>query len=64
MPKTLSADTKQQALRKRFTPAEWDWLQADENCRNVLERADFFNALFYLRYRVPRKLRAARFWQD
>ncbi len=51
-------------LRVQFNPKEWEWLQADENCRNVIAGRDLMAALFYLRFRVPRRLRRLSLLDD
>lgn len=51
------------SVRKNFTAQEWDWITKDENCVNVIAKANYFEVLFYCRFRVPRRLRSG-FWAD
>ena len=61
---STSTSGKIQTLRTNFTDKEWEWLMADENCRNVIEGGDLLASLFYCRFRLPRKIRKATFWQE
>lgn len=54
----------QHHFRNLFTPVEWNWIIADQNCRNVIAKGSWFEAFFYCRYRLPRKIHAGTFWED
>lgn len=53
-------------LRERFSPAQWAWVEADERCRHVLAGGQYYEALAYLQFRLPRRLpkSGAKFWSE
>lgn len=64
-PAKPAADPYLEQVRAAFTDLEWGWIIKDENCRNVIDGRDLLATLFYLRYRLPRKLRPkTAFWAD
>lgn len=58
------ADPYIELLKSQFNAKEWDWIQTDENCRNVIAGRDVRATLFYLRYRLPRRLRKLACLED
>jgi len=52
------------ALRKRFNRAEWEWFMADERCQNIIQGESYFGALFYLQFRLPRRVKALPKWAE
>ncbi len=59
-----SSDSYIERLKSFFNEKEWEWFQSDENCRNVIAGRDYMASLFYLRFRVPRRLRRLAFLDD